>query len=86
MEDICARLNMTRQQRQERQVARIAAPVTIQHREEIAQTSAMPAVKREELFQTEEPESMEEEEESGSEDEYEVEKVIKHRGKGVSNA
>lgn len=46
----------------------------------------MPAVKKEELFQTKEPESMEEEEESGSEDEYEVEKVIKHRGKGVSNA
>lgn len=57
----------------------------MQHREEIAQTSAMPAVKKEELFQTKEPQSMEEEEESGSE-EYEVEKVIKHRGKGVSNA
>ncbi|KIR54745.1 hypothetical protein I315_02626 [Cryptococcus gattii Ru294] len=43
----------------------------------------MPAVKKEELFQTKEPQPMEEEEESGSEEEYEVEKVIKHRGKGL---
>lgn len=42
----------------------------------------MPVVKKEELSQKKDSES----EESGVEDEYEVEKVIKHRGKGVSNA
>lgn len=44
----------------------------------------MPVIKKEELSQKKDLES--EEEDSGLEDEYEVEKVIKHRGKGVSNS